>query len=148
MTRTRRCRTRRCSRSSGDDFGSKTMTESAQAGWDLTGARLHRRLRLRRRATANLCVDPGETIRCTFTNTKRGSVTVTKTEAGGRSRATWTFQLTGGPDNVNITKNTGDANPLTFGNLKPGDYTLCERGIPAGWHSSLEEAPYNGAAAP
>jgi hypothetical protein len=83
-------------------------------------------------------VDSDDAVVCTITNTRLGSVTVTKTEGGQEPTGTWTFRLTGGPDDVDITKNTtADGNPLSFGHLKPGDYTLCEVGLPAGWHSSL-----------
>jgi hypothetical protein len=85
-----------------------------------------------------LAVDSDDAIVCTITNIRHGSVTVTKTEGGQEPSRTWTFRLTGGPDNVNITRNTtADGNPLSFGHLKPGAYTLCEIDLPAGWHSSL-----------
>ena len=130
---------------SGADFGSKSITESAQAGWDLTALECSEGDENLETRTAALSVDPGDVITCTFTNTKRASVTVTKTEAGGPAVGTWTFRLTGGPDNVDITKDTqADGNPMSFGNLKPGEYTLCEVGMPAGWHSSLENPPFNG----
>jgi hypothetical protein len=90
-------------------------------------------------------VDSNQTVVCTITNIRRGSVTVSKTEAGGRPEGAWTFRLTGGPDAVDITKDTQtDGNPLSFGNLKPGSYTLCEVGMPIDWHSSLENPPHNG----
>jgi hypothetical protein len=85
-----------------------------------------------------LDADSGDAIVCTITNTRLGSVAVTKTEGGQQPSRTWTFRLTGGADDVDITKNTSeDGNPLSFGHLKPGDYTLCEIGLPTGWHSSL-----------
>ena len=126
--------------------GSYTTTETVPAGWDLTGIDCSADGDAQETSTAvTVQADPGDSITCTFTNTKRGSVTVTKTEAGGPAEGTWTFRLTGGPDNVDITKNTNaDGNPLSFGNLKPGTYTLCEINMPAGWHSSLENPPYNG----
>jgi hypothetical protein len=94
---------------------------------------------------SGVTVDSNQTVVCTITNIRRGSVTVSKTEAGGRPEGTWTFRLTGGPDAVDITKDTQtDGNPLSFGNLKPGSYTLCEVGMPIDWHSSLENAPHNG----
>jgi ketosteroid isomerase-like protein len=83
-------------------------------------------------------VDSDDAIVCTITNIRLGSVTVTKTEGGQAPSGTWKFRLTGGPDDVDLTKDTGaDGNPLSFGHLKPGDYTLCEIDLPAGWHSSL-----------
>jgi len=87
---------------------------------------------------AGLEVDSDDAIVCTITNTRLGSVTVTKTEGGETPTLGWTFRLTGGPDAVDVTKNTADdGNPLSFGHLKPGAYTLCEINLPAGWFSSL-----------
>ena len=83
-------------RVSGADFGSKTVTESAQAGWDLTALECSEGTENLGTRTATLSVNPGDAITCTFTNTKRASVTVTKTEAGGPAVGTWTFRLTGG----------------------------------------------------
>ena len=131
---------------SGDDFGAKSVTESAQAGWDLTDLDCTGDLGWERDgATADLDVDPGEEITCTFENTKRGSVTVTKTEAGVTPAGEWTFRLTGGPDDVELTQTaTPQDATLDFGNLKPGTYTLCEVDMPIDWFSSLEDDPYNG----
>ena len=88
--------------------------------------------------SAEVTVDSDETVICTITNTRKADLAVTKTEGEGTtlSRA-WTFRLTGGPDNVDITRSTADGNPLDFGSLAPGEYTLCETGLPDGWFSSL-----------
>jgi len=96
--------------------------------------------------TATIEVDPGETVRCVFTNTKRGNALVVKTEGGSAPEAgrVWTFTLSGGPDGVELEQQTdgdGGSEGVVFAGLKPGDYTLCEVGMPAGWHSSLEQVP-------
>ena len=81
------------------------MTEAATPGWDLTGLACEGDAGWERDgATANLDVEPGEEITCTFTNTKRGSVHGHQTEAGGTPAGEWTFRLTGGPDNVDLAK--------------------------------------------
>jgi hypothetical protein len=78
----------------------------------------------------------------TFTNTKRARLTVTKTQNGGVPTFQYTFSLTGGPDNVNISRTTlVDPSPLDFGLVKPGTYTLCELAVAAGTSSSLETLP-------
>jgi hypothetical protein len=83
-------------------------------------------------------VDSNETVTCTITNTRKADLTVTKTEGGSTTLSRdWVFTLTGGPANVDITRSTGDGNPLDFGTLAPGEYTLCETGLPDGWFSSL-----------
>jgi hypothetical protein len=77
-------------------------------------------------------------VRCVFKNTKRGSVSVTKTEGGSSNlQRDWTFQLTGSGIQPITESTAGGNNPVVFDDLKPGTYTLCEVGMPAGWHSSL-----------
>ena len=124
--------------------GTKTVTELATAGWDLTALACSEGVENLATRTATLTVDPGDAITCRFTNTRRGSVSVAKTE-GGSSALTraWSFELSGNGIEP-VTKTTADGNPVQFGNLRPGAYTLCEVDIPIAWHSSLEEPPYNG----
>src|SRR4029079_2437770 len=76
---------------------------------------------------------------------QRATLAVNKTEDGGPPRDVFQFQLTGGPDSFALTQTTepGDGG-LEWTTLAAGDYTLCERGMPATMHSSLEDAPYNG----
>ena len=129
---------------SGADFGSKSITESARAGWDLTALECSQGDESLATRTATLAVDPGDVITCTFTNTKRGSVSVEKTE--GRSsdlQRDWVFELSGNGI-APVTSSTAGGNPIQFGNLRPGTYTLCEVDMPIEWHSSLEQAPHNG----
>jgi hypothetical protein len=81
-----------------------------------------------------------------FTNTKRGQAVVVKTEGGNAPEAgrVWKFTLSGGPDNVDLTRQTdgdGGSEGVLFDDLKPGSYVLCEVDMPAGWHSSLEQDP-------
>jgi hypothetical protein len=90
----------------------------------------------------------GQNKTCTITNTKKATVTVTKTENGAAPKTQYTFRLSGGPDNVSINRTTGvDDNPvgsgnLAFGKVKPGSgYTLCELLVPAGTTSSLQALP-------
>jgi Domain of unknown function (DUF5979) len=80
--------------------------------------------------------------RVNFTNVKRAGLTITKTQNGGPATFQYTFRLTGGPDNVSISKTTLiDPNPLNFGLVKPGTYTLCELEVAAGTTSTLENFP-------
>jgi hypothetical protein len=100
-------------------------------------------------AAASINVDPGETVKCVYTNTKRGMVEVLKLTNGAENpNMAWDFTLSG-PD-VNASDSTlvpdpsdpGQLiyeNPLDFGPAKliPGEtYTLCEVGIPPTWSSS------------
>ena len=79
---------------SGDEFGAKSVTETATDGWTLTGLACTGDTGWQRDgATANLDVDPGETIVCTFENTKDAEITIVKdaTPADGTD-----FDYTGG----------------------------------------------------
>ena len=60
----------------GGEFGSKTVTESAVAGWSLTDITCSEGSDTG--ATATVQVDPGDEITCTFTNKKDATVTVVK----------------------------------------------------------------------
>ena len=81
-------------------------------------------------------------------------VKVIKTESTGAPTLQYEFRLTGGPDDVNITKKTClDDDPLCSGNLdfgvlpaaSAGDpYELCELGIAAGTNSTLEDVVVGG----
>ena len=57
--------------------GSYAVTESALAGWDLTGLVCSDGSATSGR-TATIGVSPGENVTCVFSNTKEGSVTITK----------------------------------------------------------------------
>src|SRR5215216_6410919 len=125
--------------------GDYTVSEAVPAGWDLTsvvctgdedssgdsGA-------------AVLALEPGDSVKCVFTNTKRSQAIVVKTEGGNAPEAghVWTFRLTGGPDDIERVEQTdgdGGSEGVLFDDLKPGTYTLCEIDMPDGWHSSLEQ---------
>ena len=75
------------------------MTESALAGWDLTalectGAGGDSSTSLANRA-ATLDIDAGETVVCTFTNTKHASLTVVKVTDPASDPQDFDFDLTG-----------------------------------------------------
>ena len=116
--------------------GMWTATELGlpMAGWDFTSL---------------VCVDPtsnttvsgavatinlasNETVTCTYTNTKRGTIIVNKTTVGGD--ATFAYTTTGGdgfPAGFNITT-SGGAGSQTYTNIVPGTYSVAESPL-AGW---------------
>jgi hypothetical protein len=135
---------------------SYVTTENVPAGWDLTN---------------RVCVDPnnnstntsadvagggtgsvtfnlqlGETITCTFTNTERGTVSITKTFEGGPIPAgeSFDFQLRQGASTVSegtvldsVTVDSTTVFPLQLnGSLIPGEYQVCEY-IQVGWDSTI-----------
>jgi uncharacterized repeat protein (TIGR01451 family) len=129
------------------DEGTYTITETTQAGWDISAIAVDDNGNLSgttdiAAGTCSFIVDyPGDaegTFSCTFTNTKEGAVHVVKTQNGGVPNPPIEFTLTGGPDNVNLTASTDPVTgEVSFGELTPGaGYVLCEQ-VPVGFTSSL-----------
>ncbi|MCL4295825.1 MAG: S8 family serine peptidase [Anaerolineae bacterium] len=123
--------------------GSYTIQESSVSGWDLTdlscqtddpndtsSVQLNSEL-------VTIDLDDAETITCTFTNTKRGKVTVVK-DADPADGTDFTIALGGdGSGNIildDIVPQDGDiANTSETIALVPGTYTLTELDAP-GWN--------------
>jgi hypothetical protein len=120
--------------------GTYTVTEAAASGWDLTNI---------------TCVDPttnssgvigtgvatinvaaGETVTCTYTNTKKGSIVIIKDAVPDHAQdfaftstisGNASFDLDDDGDNANTLSNT-----KTINNVTPGSYTVTE-GATTGW---------------
>jgi hypothetical protein len=118
----------------GDQIGPKrvsagtyTTTETVPAGWDLksiscsdtdsSGSTAT--------ATATFAVAAGEDVTCTYTDVKRGSITVKKVTDPAADPATFTF--TG-----DLAGTIGDGEQLGPKPVAPGTYTTTET-VPAGW---------------
>ena len=71
--------------SAGWQPGTYAISETVPAGWDLTSATCDNGA-----SPANINLAPGETVNCTFQNTKRGSLTVAKLVIG-TADATFVF---------------------------------------------------------
>ena len=122
--------------------GTHPVTELAKDGWLLSSIVCSDADSTGTGSTATFIVDEGEQVTCTFTNTRRGTVTLKKTTNGvvdpGKDIA---FVLTGpGLPSGGITRSTfGDQDGvLEFGstNLVPGQtYKICESPVPAGFTS-------------
>ena len=110
--------------------GSYTITEDLLIGWDLTGMECTESetqdsvISIPTR-TITLNVQEGETIRCTVTNTKQGSITVSKVTdpSGGPTAFTFTGDVAG---------SIADGGSIVVSNLQPGTYTSVE-GALADW---------------
>ena len=114
-----------------DDLGrrrrraSTSSTEAATAGWDLTSVTCSDGDSVGSVANSNATfnVAAGETVTCTFTNTKQGKVIVKKVMVGG----TDTFTYTGTPaGSISVNNGTISAD------VKPGEYVSTEAAT-AGW---------------
>jgi hypothetical protein len=119
--------------------GSYSVTETALAGWDTSGISCTGGPFGAGGSYANgaaIAVGWGDAISCTYTNTKRGSITVDKVTAPVGDPQSSDFILIGGPDSINqVFPLTDTASPHTTTNLRPGMYTLTET-VPTGWDFS------------
>lgn len=118
--------------------GSKTVSEvTPQSGWDFTslscedpsgGTTVDETSR-----TANIDLADGETVTCTFTNTKRGRIKLDKVTDPTNDPQLFDFTLAGGPDSINQGFQLADATaPHDSGLIKPRTYSASET-VPAGW---------------
>ncbi|MFC1701483.1 beta strand repeat-containing protein [Pseudomonadota bacterium] len=115
---------------SGLTAGTYTITENVLAGWDLTDlvcteSDIQDSVTDIPTRTITLNVQEGETINCTVTNTKQGSITVSKVTVPSGDPAQFAF--TG-----DAAGSIGDGGTITVPNLPPGTYTSVE-GALAGW---------------
>jgi len=113
--------------------GQYVSTETPLAGWDLNSVACDNA-----NSTGNLSnhnvtfnVTAGQTVTCTFINTKRGSITIVKNTTGGDD----TFNYTSNFGVSSLTTSGGTASQ-TVDNLIPGDpYHISESAL-AGWDAS------------
>jgi hypothetical protein len=138
----------------GEDVapGSYSSTEDVPAGWTLTDITCDDSDSSGDIATgvASFVVDPGETVRCVFTNTKDGRIEIEKTVSGAPPNGeTFDFELRTGasPTEVGTTVASTTTDPVTgeadFGGqtFDPGVYQFCEVNMLPGWHSTLSDDP-------
>ena len=105
--------------------GSYSISETVPTGWDLTSATCSDSSPINA-----ISLQAGESVTCTFTNTKRGSLTIVKNTVGGNG--TFNFTMGGGlAPNPSIQTSNGTGS-VTFNNVVPGSYTAAET-VPGGW---------------
>jgi len=109
--------------------GTYTATEVAPAGWKLTGISCQDptgnsagSLAYRK---ATFRVAAGETVKCTFTNTRLGTIVVRKQTVPSGSLTKFAFSGA-------VTGRIADGGQLQKLNVKPGTYNAVET-VPAGW---------------
>lgn len=110
--------------------GAYSVTENTATGWqltDLTCDDVNGSINLNTR-TASLNLEAGETIHCTFTNTKLGTIIVKKETLPDGSQASFNFTRNFGSANFALTDGTQDS----VSSLLPGNYSVAET-VPAGW---------------
>ena len=122
--------------------GTYAVNEQVPAGWDLsnigctggsvtiTGSGTNPTSGFEPGDTSvNVTITSGQTVACTFTNTRRGSITIVKNTVG----ADGTFSFTGAQNfQVQTIAGTGQ-NTAAFASVAPGTYAVTET-VPAGWN--------------
>ena len=113
--------------------GTYSVSEDTPEGWDLTSA------------TCSDQSDPdeielsaGETVTCTFTNTKRGTIIVEKQTSPHGAQGSFTF--TG-----DAAGSIGDGGQIVVSNLEPGTYSSTES-VADGWLLTAIECDDEGSA--
>ncbi|HSN01709.1 MAG TPA: hypothetical protein VLS52_11930, partial [Rudaea sp.] len=115
----------------GLNAGTYSISEAVPAGWDLTNLTCvdptsDTTVSLAN-ATATIALAAGENVSCTYTDTKRGSITVVKNTVGGDG----TFDF-GGPAGAFQILTSGGTGQVVLTNLIPGSYSVSES-VPTGW---------------
>jgi hypothetical protein len=126
-----------------------TVTEGATAGFSLQSLSCTNPDGLNASsvsgAVATIRVNPGETVTCTYTNLQLATLSLLKVENGGLPLTlAWQFQLrTGASPGVAGTIVASASAVLATGVVQfsgyftPGNYQLCEVGMPAGYTNNL-----------
>ncbi len=135
------------------DFGSKTIVESAAAGWSLTGLTCSltgtgSQSTNTGTRTATLNVQEGDIFSCTYTNTLQSAhltlvKTITNDNGGSAATSAWTLAANGP---TNISGVTGNAS-VTNAEVNGGTYTLSESGGPTGYTGGTYSCVKNGGSA-
>ena len=107
--------------------GSYSVAETAQSGWNLTGSTCDNG-----NNPSSITINAGQTVTCTFTNTKKGHLIVQKTTDPAGDQTVFTINATGSG-----TITSGGAGTVTDSTDKdyevtPGTYSVAET-VPAGW---------------
>ena len=117
--------------------GSYSVTETGpQAGWQFTDLSCSDEGQTGGSTSpgqaANISLQAGESVTCTFSNTKQGSITIVKNTVGGNDTFAFTGTGTGVSANFTIQTAAGTGS-TTFNNLAPGSYSVTETGPQVGW---------------
>jgi hypothetical protein len=111
--------------------GTYDVTESTPEGWDLSGASCDNG-----DPADEVVLDAGETVTCTFTNSKRGSIVIDKVTQPAGDGQEFSFDLTG-PNGFTAQsfKLADGTTPHDSGAVRPGTYSASESAV-AGWDLS------------
>jgi prealbumin domain-containing protein len=119
--------------------GLYTVAEAVPAGWDLTGltcsitvvgagtsgfSTTPTPVANPGSGTATITTQPGDTVTCIFTNTRRSTIIINKVTQGGER----VFDYTGTAP-LNFSLDTNVSKTRTFSNLVPGTYSVTEQPV-------------------
>ncbi|MGL4650992.1 MAG: prealbumin-like fold domain-containing protein, partial [Caldilineaceae bacterium] len=117
------------------DPGTYTVTEVSAFGWDLSDVTCVELDSVgtvgggvRNGSSAVISVGAGDIVKCTFTNTQRGSINIKKVTNPGSAQQAFTFDPSWSANNFNLT----NGQVQNSGLLQPGSYSVVET-VPAGW---------------
>ena len=102
--------------------------ETLPAGWDQSWASCDNES-----PVDNISVDPGETVTCSFVNTKRGAIVIKKVTDPQDAAQSFDFTLEGGASDLDeeFALHGGDAREFKF--VEPGNGYAAAEEVPAGW---------------
>jgi hypothetical protein len=109
--------------------GTYPVAETVPAGWALTSASCDQG-----RTLPNVVINAGQTVTCTFNNTKLGKIVVTKQALPDGSPQQFTFDGSWSGVGTDLTLSDGQSGDSGF--IAPGTYSVAETNIPAGWDLS------------
>ena len=120
--------------------GTYTVAETPQAGWDLSDLTCNDGGTPERDGAGNLtgqvslAPSVGQTIDCTYTNTKRGMIRVLQSVAPIGDPKVFDFQLGGGPDAVSASFSLAGGSPaFVSSSLRAGTYSVAQLAPGAAW---------------
>lgn len=124
-----------------DQDNTYTIAENVPVGWDLTSAICNKG-----ETIDSIDLEPGETVTCTFTNSKRPILTLQKTvvkDNGGTANDTdWTLSASGLTSISGVEGNVSVTNAI----VSPGAYDLSESDGPSGYTASQYSCVKNNSA--
>jgi uncharacterized repeat protein (TIGR01451 family)/LPXTG-motif cell wall-anchored protein len=119
--------------------GTYAVTESTiPTGWDrntavCTGGNSAGTYNAATGALTNIQVGPGQTVTCTFTNTKRATVTLKKATVNGDGTFGFTSAIPNLTGNITTVGGVTPGGSERVGSVVAGTYSITEGTIPAGW---------------
>jgi archaellum component FlaG (FlaF/FlaG flagellin family) len=102
--------------------------ETVPAGWDQSWASCDNES-----PVGNINVDPGDTVTCSFVNTKRGAIVIKKVTDPEEAAQSFEFTLQGGTSELDEEFALSGGQSREFKFVEPGDGYAASESVPAGW---------------